>query len=340
MRRKAIPRSDSPWTPRDSGRKLPAPSGSRRRRYSTGQGGWLIGPTWLYVALAAVIFIAAAAVAIVQATGSDDESSAVAEQAQTAQQTRPAQQASQDEPAVQTQVAETQDDQTQVAQTQADQQQTLEQPSAAEAVEDESAQDEEAQPAPIEPEVGPLEGFIVPIAGACITEFETHLPSSNRAYRNNGIHEGLDFYQWASCTVIDLSTPILAAKDGVVIRADLDYVDITPADWARFEAANWEGEALLDELRGRQVYIDHGRGVVTRYAHLSAIAQGIGVGVEVRQGQVIGYPGESGQREVYTDENDIHLHFEIRVGDTYLGQGESPQTARLRYLEAFGLAGN
>ena len=334
-RRKAIPRSDSPWTPRDSGRKLPAPSGSRGRRYSTGQGGWLIGPTWLYVALAVAIFIAAAAVAIVQATGSDDESSAVAEQAQAAQQARPAQQASQDDPAAQTQVAETQ-----VAQAQTTQAQTAEQPSAAEAVEDESAQEEEAQPAPIEPEVGPLEGFIVPIAGACITEFETHLPSSNRAYRNNGTHEGLDFYQWASCTVIDLSTPILAAKDGVVIRADLDYVDITPADWARFEAANWEGEAILDELRGRQVYIDHGRGVVTRYAHLSSIAQGIGVGVEVRQGQVIGYPGESGQREVYTDENDIHLHFEIRVGDTYLGQGESPQTARLRYLEAFGLGGN
>jgi murein DD-endopeptidase MepM/ murein hydrolase activator NlpD len=38
--------------------------------------------------------------------------------------------------------------------------------------------------------------------------------------------------------------------------------------------------------------------------------------------QVIGYVGNSGTPDGVTDPDvDIHLHFEIRVGDTYLGQG-------------------
>ncbi|MDE2746601.1 MAG: M23 family metallopeptidase [Chloroflexota bacterium] len=201
---------------------------------------------------------------------------------------------------------------------------------------------QQAEPAPAQVEQDqdhPLRGFIRPIAGACVTEFPGHLPGSPRTYRNSGVHEGLDFYEWASCTAVTYSTEILAAKAGVVVRADLDYVEITPADWQRFIDANWEGEAILDELRGRQIWIDHGRGIVTRYAHLSAIADGIAVGVEVQRGQLIGYPGESGQQEVYANPGtDIHLHFEIRVGDGWLGQGETPADARTLYLQAFGLA--
>lgn len=185
----------------------------------------------------------------------------------------------------------------------------------------------------------PLTGFIVPIRGACITEFEGHLPAAPRAYRNDGVHEGLDFYQWAACTNVNVATEILAAKAGIVVRADVDYVEITPSDWARFEAASWQGDDILDRLRGRQVWIDHGRGIVTRYAHLSEIAEGIVEGVEVEQGQLIGYPGESGQQEVYAAPGtDIHLHFEIRIADGWLGQGMSPQEARELYLQAFGLA--
>jgi len=278
------------------------------------------------------VFIAAAVVAVVQATGSDNpptQAASEADAAQTVEQQAAKQEQSQPQTVAQADV-QTDEQQGSVA-APADQAQEQAQ----------DAQQEQAapqtQPAADEPADDPLRGFIVPIAGACISQHEGHLPSANRAYRNDGVHEGLDFYEWASCVVIDELTPILAAKDGLVIRADLDYVDITPADWARFEAAGWAGEEILDELRGRQVYIDHGRGVVTRYAHLSAIAQGVAVGARIQQGQVIGFPGESGQREVYTDENDVHLHFEIRVGDGWLGQGQSPQQARQLYLHAFGL---
>ncbi len=296
----------------------------------------MIGPTWLYISLAAVIFIAAAVIAVVQATDSDDPPPVMAGDADEVQAVEQVEQqaAQQQQPQPAAQAAAQADEQ----------QRSLDEPAEQAATQAQSVQQEQESPhsqsAVDEPADDPLLGFIVPIADACISRHEGHLPGANRAYRNDGVHEGLDFYEWASCVLIDEFTPILAAKDGLVIRADLDYIDITPADWARFEAANWEGEEILDELRGRQVYIDHGRGVVTRYAHLSAIAQGIAVGVRVQQGQVIGFAGESGQREVYTDENDVHLHFEIRVGDGWLGQGATPEQGRELYLEAFGLSGN
>ena len=294
--------------------------------------------------LAAIaIFAAAAAVAVVQATNSDDavESEVVEETVATPAEQEPTQEASGASEPTETEVAQP------VTPAQ-DQEQALAQEQETDVeVAEEAVEDEEEQAQPVEQQQAPtadvpdhpLRGFQIPIAGACITEFAGHLPGSARTYRNDGVHEGLDFYEWASCTRVDFNTEILAAKAGVVIRADIDYVDITPADWQRFIDANWEGEEILDELRGRQVWIDHGRGIVTRYAHLSEIADGIAAGVVVQPGQLIGYPGESGQQEVYANPGtDIHLHFEIRVGDGWLGQGETQEAARTLYLQAFGLA--
>lgn len=302
----------------------------------------------MYVLAAIAVFAAAAAVAVVQATGSDG--SAAQEAAQTTGADSSVQSQAQ-QSAAPTEAARTPDD-GQIAtpdQPSQTQQQSAAQPEPVSEVADQTEeaeaeaeveQQDEPDPAQAEQDQGhPLRGFIRPIAGACVTEFPGHLPGSPRTYRNHGVHEGLDFYEWASCTAVTYTTEVLAAKAGVIIRADLNYVEITPADWQRFIDANWEGEQILDELRGRQVWIDHGRGVVTRYAHLSEIANGIAVGVEVQQGQLIGYPGESGQQEVYANPGtDIHLHFEIRIGDGWLGQGETPDVARTLYLQAFGLA--
>jgi murein DD-endopeptidase MepM/ murein hydrolase activator NlpD len=94
---------------------------------------------------------------------------------------------------------------------------------------------------------------------------------------------------------------------------------------------------FLDRLRGRQVWIDHGAGVVTRYAHLSAVAAGLQVGDTVRAGRVVGFVGESGQLEAITAPGtDWHLHFEIRVAEGYLGEGLVPPLARALYVESFG----
>lgn len=54
---------------------------------------------------------------------------------------------------------------------------------------------------------------------------------------------------------------------------------------------------------GNRVFIDHGNGIITRYAHLTSDIQ-VQVNQEVEVGQVIGYQGNSG------NSTGSHLHFE------------------------------
>ncbi|HEV2249980.1 MAG TPA: M23 family metallopeptidase [Candidatus Limnocylindria bacterium] len=156
-----------------------------------------------------------------------------------------------------------------------------------------------------------LSGFIVPVDGVAIPTDALHLPNSPRDYRA-GYHEGIDF-------PANAGAPVHAAKAGTVVRVDSAFTEWTAAlEQAAFTeslALGYTPTAILDRIRGRQVWIDHGRGIVTRYAHLSAVAS-LRVGDPVAQGQVIGAVGSSGYPE-----GGPHLHFEIRVGDDFYGDG-------------------
>ncbi|HXF50066.1 MAG TPA: M23 family metallopeptidase [Dehalococcoidia bacterium] len=182
-------------------------------------------------------------------------------------------------------------------------------------------------------------GFIFPIEGACLPSSDALMPNAARDYRA-GVHEGVDFYAVDNCVPITKGTPVVAVADGVVIRADVDYHDLT---WEELDALNRRvanGGAndpdVLDAFRGRQVWIRHDNGIVTRYAHLSGVADGIIAGVRVLQGEVIGYVGESGTPESLTAPGtEYHLHFEIRVGDGFLGEGLPPDQVRVLYQQAF-----
>ena len=88
------------------------------------------------------------------------------------------------------------------------------------------------------------------------------------------LHTGLDF-------PTDVGTPIMAAAGGVVRSTD-----VHPA-------------------YGNLLEIDHGNGLVTRYAHTSRIA--VKTGDLVRRGQVVAYVGTTGRS------TGPHLHFEVLV---------------------------
>ncbi len=184
-----------------------------------------------------------------------------------------------------------------------------------------------------------VSGFIYPIAGGCLPEGDNLLPGAPRPYRM-GAHEGIDFYDVASCAAVGLDTEVIAAKAGTVVRADWTYQQLTAETLVEVmdavERSGGTDPEALDALRGRQVWIDHGRGVVTRYAHLNGIAQGVTVGARVAQGDVIAYVGDSGTPESVTNPGtEAHLHFEIRVGDGYLGEGREAPAVRELYLDAF-----
>ncbi len=58
---------------------------------------------------------------------------------------------------------------------------------------------------------------------------------------------------------------------------------------------------------GRAIILDHGRGITTRYGHLSGFA--VVPGQHVRRGDIIGYVGLSGRS------TGPHLHYEVRIND-------------------------
>lgn len=189
------------------------------------------------------------------------------------------------------------------------------------------------------PDLTVFRNFIFPIRGACLPSSDLLMPNAPREYRG-GVHEGVDLYPSDNCTAIENGTPVMAAKDGVVIRADRAYHDLTQAE---LDAANQriaDGQAndpdVIDLFRGRQVWVDHGNGIVTRYAHLAAIADAIQVGAKVAQGETIAFVGDSGTPESLSNPGtEIHLHFELRVADGFLGHGLPPDEVRALYTNLF-----
>jgi murein DD-endopeptidase MepM/ murein hydrolase activator NlpD len=95
------------------------------------------------------------------------------------------------------------------------------------------------------------------------------------------MHTGVD---WATA----YGTPIFASGNGVVEKAGL------------------EGGY------GKYIRIKHNNGYETAYGHMSAFAKGIEPGKRVRQGQVIGFVGSTGQS------TGPHVHYEILVNGRFV----------------------
>lgn len=186
-------------------------------------------------------------------------------------------------------------------------------------------------------------GYVVPVEGATISSRRNHLPGAPRAYRN-GYHEGFDFYNGTVSVNIGYGTPIVAVADGEVIRADHDYVENDLATYQALIAEAARGldtpPDILDRLRGRQVWMRHAGGFVTRYAHLASVAESVAVGAKVRQGDIIGTTGNSGTLEAAQGtKDDPHPHVEVwSANDVFLGSTLQPEQIWNLAAQVFGTA--
>ena len=99
--------------------------------------------------------------------------------------------------------------------------------------------------------------------------------------RYSKMHTGVD---WSN----RIGTPILAAGNGTVLKA------------------GWSSGY------GKHTEIQHANGYVTTYSHQSNFANGIVPGAKVRQGQVIGYLGNTGLS------TGPHLHYEVLVNGNFV----------------------
>ena len=187
--------------------------------------------------------------------------------------------------------------------------------------------------------------LVMPNPGKVLPDQFVLYPGARRAYRY-GVHQGIDLYYEAPDQRAVIGSPVLAAGDGVVIRADVDYQEMT-LDEVNFLLADAHTRHItpsttLDKLGGRQIWIDHGGGLITKYEHLSGIAEGLVVGDTVVKGQVIGYVGLSGTPDGIEGKLAFpHLHFEVRFGpgySYYLGQWLTIEDTRRIFETLFASA--
>lgn len=112
-------------------------------------------------------------------------------------------------------------------------------------------------------------------------------------YGGTNDHGGIDFGVY-------YGSPILAVMSGTVVYAYNDgYFSKSNILWTY----------------GTYVVIEHENGIRTYYAHLSS--KKVSVGDKVKQGQVIGYSGNTGRVSPAPTQSNpyagTHLHFEVRV---------------------------
>ena len=94
-------------------------------------------------------------------------------------------------------------------------------------------------------------------------------------------HTGVDF-------AAPIGTPIFASGNGTIVKA------------------GW------DSGYGRRIEIQHANGYVTTYNHMSGFARGATEGARVKQGQTIGYLGQTGLA------TGPHLHYEVLVNGHFV----------------------
>lgn len=117
-------------------------------------------------------------------------------------------------------------------------------------------------------------GFVTPAKGVLTSRFG---PRMHPILKVAKLHRGTD---WAA----PIGTPVVAAFDGTIALA---------GDGGTY---------------GNLIKITHPGGSETRYAHLSAFAEGLKAGQAVSAGQLIGYIGTTGRS------TGPHLHFELYEG--------------------------
>ena len=180
-----------------------------------------------------------------------------------------------------------------------------------------------------------LKALALPIKNAILPNDDANYPNAPRGYRG-GKHVGLDLSHYFeennySVKPVTVKTEIIAAGEGTIIRADWNYAPMSEVEWRnRSEyTKKFPNTFVKHDFGGRQIWIDHGNGVVTTYNHLSKLDSSAKVGKKVKRGERIGWAGNSGLLgEAQGTNAGIHLHFEVWVDGFYLGYGMNPSTVK------------
>ena len=178
----------------------------------------------------------------------------------------------------------------------------------------------------------------LPIAGAGLPRSADYLPNAPRTYRK-GVSQGFVFTGADSGVNVPFGTPVLAAADGEIVKLDASFKEATVPEFLKLltDVKNGASDNDLERLRGRQVWLKHSNGTVTRYGHLSKIAPQLSFANPVKRGDVIGSVGNSGTLEgARGNKGNARLLFEVWLSpDRFLGLGLKPSDVRVQAAKLF-----
>jgi murein DD-endopeptidase MepM/ murein hydrolase activator NlpD len=133
-----------------------------------------------------------------------------------------------------------------------------------------------------------------PVEGVLTGSFGDRLDPFNG---EGAFHSGLDIST-------GYGTPVRATGDGVVVTAERS-----------------SGYGLIVE-------VDHGRGITTRYAHLSGFT--VVAGQAVTGGEIVGFVGRTGRS------TGAHVHYEVRVNGGPVNPSKFMRGSEPHAVKAFG----
>lgn len=145
-----------------------------------------------------------------------------------------------------------------------------------------------------------LPAFVLPVSGAMLKGHDLTLQVFSNTMRDYRVHSGIDI-------AAALGSPVYAAAAGTV-------------------SSVWE-----DVSYGTCIALKHSGECTTYYKNLDPIlAEGIAVGAEVKQGQLIAAVGESAMVEIA---DEAHLHFEMSIGKENVDPTEYFDSASVAILD-------
>lgn len=143
--------------------------------------------------------------------------------------------------------------------------------------------------------------FVLPVSGALMKGHDLTLQVFSNTMQDYRVHNGIDIAS-------TLGSPVYAAADGTV-------------------TAIWE-----DVYYGTCISVSHSGDCVSYYKNLDpVIANGVTVGANVTQGQLIASVGESAMVEIA---DEPHLHFELSVGGEAVDPTEYFDSASVAILDS------
>lgn len=187
-------------------------------------------------------------------------------------------------------------------------------------------------------------GYQPPIAGATFPLAARHLPGG-AGDDPSALPDTFEFVDGVAGRPLPPGTEVVSVAAGVVVQLERTQERLTAEEREFLAEQVRQGgsarEQAIDRLRGRQVWVEHEDGYISRYSELSAVDDSLKIGQQVGAGDVLGRIGEMPPSPDSGQQPDSvappRLRFELLDPDgEALGAGRTPLEIHTEVAAVFG----